>query len=92
MADGTTFERKGIQTAAVLTDTFRRPGDAMARVQGFSDYRYAVITHPISSLSPDQIRERARQALPQVLSILGLEQEPAQPVGTSQWHSSTANI
>ena len=38
----------------------------MARVQGFADYRYAVITHPISSLNPAQVRERAEQALPQV--------------------------
>ena len=74
MADGTIFERKGIQAAAILTDTFRRPGDAMARVQGFSDYRYALITHPISNLNEEQIRERALQALPQVLSILGLQQ------------------
>ena len=72
MADGTIFEKKGIQTAAILTDTFGRPGDAMARVQGFSDYRYALITHPISSLNPEQVRERAQQALPQILSILGL--------------------
>lgn len=73
MADGTIFERKGIQTAAVLTDTFRRPGDAMARVQGFPNFCYAVITHPISSLNAEQVRERAEQALPQVLSILGLD-------------------
>jgi hypothetical protein len=74
VADGTIFERKGIQAAAILTDTFRRPGDAMARVQGFSNYEYATITHPISSLNEDQVRERAQQALPQVLAILGLEQ------------------
>jgi len=73
VADGTTFERKGVQTATILTDTFRRPGDAMARVQGFVDFRYAVITHPISSLDPEQIRERALAALPEVLAILGLE-------------------
>jgi hypothetical protein len=66
------LERKGIQTAAILTDTFRRPGDAMARAQGFSNYRYAVITHQISSLDREQICERARQALPEVLAILGL--------------------
>jgi hypothetical protein len=82
VADGTIFERKGIQTAAILTDTFRRSGDAMARVQGFTDYQYAVITHPISSLSPDQVRERARQALPQVLAILGLEARA--PVGAAE--------
>ena len=69
------FERKGIQTAAVLTSTFRRPGDAMARVQGFLSYRYAVIPHPISNLNADQVREHARAALPEVLQILGVEPE-----------------
>jgi len=44
----------------------------MARVQGFSDFRYVLMTHPISSLNTQQVRERAEQALPQVLSILGL--------------------
>jgi hypothetical protein len=73
VADGTMLERKGVQTAAILTDTFRRSGDAMARTQGFADYRYAVITHPISSLDQEQICQRARQALPAVLAILGLE-------------------
>ena len=69
------LERKGVQTAAILTDTFRRSGDAMARTQGFADYRYAVITHPISSLDKEQICQRARQALPAVLAILGLESD-----------------
>jgi hypothetical protein len=90
VADGTIFERKGIQTAAILTDTFRRPGDAMARVQGFADFRYAVITHPISSLNSAQIRERAEQALPQVLAILGLADRAPELV-TSQWQSSAAS-
>jgi hypothetical protein len=74
VADGTIFERKGIQTAAIVTHTFTRPGDAMARVQGFADYDYVLMTHPISSLDPRQVRERAEQALPQVLKILGLDQ------------------
>ena len=73
MADGTIFERKGLQTAAILTDTFRRPGDAMARVQGFREYRYAVIKHPISSLNQDQICELARGVVADVLAILGIE-------------------
>jgi hypothetical protein len=69
------FERRGLQTATILTDTFRRPGDAMGRVQGFPGYRYAVMTHPISSLDQEQIRARAREALPEVLSILGLDRD-----------------
>ena len=72
MADGTIFERKGVQTAAIVTHTFHRTGDAMARVQGFPDYRYASITHPISNLNQEQIRERAKAALPDILAILGV--------------------
>jgi hypothetical protein len=68
------FERKGLQTVAILTDTFLRPGDAMARVQGFRDYRYAVIKHPISSLNQQQICELAQAVLTDVLAILGVQE------------------
>jgi len=44
----------------------------MARRRGFPDYRYVVVTNPIGSLGVDGIRERAEQALPQVLDILGI--------------------
>jgi len=80
------FERKGLQTATILTDTFRRPGDAMARVQGFTNFRYAVMTHPISSLDPAQIRARALEALPEVLSILGLEPDRPALAGATDAH------
>lgn len=79
MADGTIFERKGLQTAAIVTDTFRRAGDAMARVQGFTNYRYAAMVHPISSLNQEQIRERARAVLPEVLTILGIQDSRSTP-------------
>jgi hypothetical protein len=85
VADGTTFERKGIQTATLLTDTFLRPGDAMARVQGYPGYRYAVMPHPISSLNQAQVRERALGVLPQVLEILGLEVTEHPPDGSKAW-------
>ena len=73
MADGTILERKGVQTAAIVTDSFRRPGDAMAKVQGYPGYHYAAMQHPISSLNHEQVCERAKAVLPEVLSILGLE-------------------
>jgi threonyl-tRNA synthetase len=83
VADGTIFERKGVQTAAIVTHTFTRPGDAMARVQGFTNYEYVLMTHPISSLDQQQVRERAEQALPQVLKILGLSQTQAELAAAS---------
>jgi hypothetical protein len=60
----------------------------MGRVQGFSNYRYAVMTHPISSLGPDQIRERAKEALPEVLAILGLEDDERKPEESNGWSPS----
>lgn len=72
MADGTIFEERGIPTAAVITDSFRRTGESMARRRGYPDYRYVTVTNPIGSLKEDGVRQRAEEALPQVLAILGI--------------------
>jgi hypothetical protein len=44
----------------------------MARRNGYPEYRYAVMPHPIGNLRPDQIRQRAEALLGDVLSILGV--------------------
>ncbi len=75
MADGTVFEKKGVPAAAIITRPFAVPADSMARRQGYSNYRYAVIPHPISSLSAEQIKQRAIDARPDILSILGIEEK-----------------
>lgn len=72
MADGTIFEERGLQAAAVITDSFRRTGESMARRRGFPNYRYVTVTNPIGSLGPEGIRQRAEEALPQVLEVLGI--------------------
>jgi len=78
VADGTVFEKRGIPAAAIITHTFTASANAMARRNGFPDYRYAMIPHPLSSLSPDQVRQRAREVLPEILQILGIEEKPRQ--------------
>jgi len=42
----------------------------MARIQGNPGYPFAVIPHPITALTEEQLAERARLALPQVLRLL----------------------
>lgn len=42
----------------------------MARIQGIPDYRFVVLPHPVGSLTPEQVRERAQTALPGVIEIL----------------------
>ena len=72
MADGTIFEKRGVMAASIITSPFIKTADSMARRQGFESYHYAHMPHPIGNLRPEQIKERAREVLPQVLEILGL--------------------
>jgi hypothetical protein len=72
VADGTIFEERGLQSAAVITDSFHLTGRSMARRRGFPDYKYVAVTNPIGSLDEEGIRQRALEALPQVLEVLGI--------------------
>jgi hypothetical protein len=67
------FERRGVPAVAICTTPFLKSSQAMATRQGFEGYRFVMVEHPVSSLGPDEIRSRAREALPQVLSILGVD-------------------
>lgn len=73
MADGTIFEKRGIPAVAITTDAFTASGNAMAKARGFPDYRYVMMPHPLSSLTPEQVREQAKKLIPEVLEILGVK-------------------
>jgi hypothetical protein len=74
LADGTIFEKRGVPAAALITHTFTAAADAMARRYGYPNYRYAVIPHPLSSLNAEQVKQRAIDVLPEILSILGIKE------------------
>ena len=79
MADGIVFERAGVQAASIVTDAFVQSSDAMARLQGAPGYRYAMIPHPVSNLTPEECHEQAAHVLPQILEILGLDETDRGP-------------
>lgn len=54
----------------VITRPFIPTARAIARIRGLPDYPVAVVRHPIGSLSEEGLRERAREALPQIEKIL----------------------
>ncbi len=70
MHDGITFEKLGIPTAVLCTEPFVPTARTMARIQGIPDYYFAVLPHPLGSLTPGELKDRARVALPQVIDIL----------------------
>jgi len=78
VADGTVFEKRAVPAAAIITHTFINSANAMAQRNGFPDYRYAITPHPISSLSAEQVEQRAADLLPEILAILGLKERAAE--------------
>jgi hypothetical protein len=69
----TGLEIRGIPTVAICTEPFLASGAAMAARRGIPGYGFARVQHPVSSLEAAEIAERAREALPQVLSLLGID-------------------
>ena len=58
---------------SICTDSFLVPAQAMAKAYGFPGFEFVTVPHPIASLDEAQIEARARDVLPAVLRILGLE-------------------
>jgi hypothetical protein len=61
-----------VPTVSVCTDAFLAPARAMAGAYGFPGFAFATVPHPVASLTVEEIRERARDLMPQLLRILGV--------------------
>lgn len=70
MHDGITIARRGPTAGVICTAPFIPTGRAMARALGAPDYAFAVIDHPIGSLTPAELRERAADAVRQLLPLV----------------------
>ena len=70
MHDGIELDRRGVPTAVICTDQFIQSARAQAAICGNPEYPFAVVAHPIGSLTPAELQARAAVALPQVLAIL----------------------
>lgn len=70
VADGILFERSGTPAVSICSDSFLMSGQAMAKVQGFPGYDFLAAPHPVASLDADQIHDRARGLVPDVLRVL----------------------
>jgi hypothetical protein len=67
MHDGIELEALGVPTAVIVTTEFVREAKVQRAALGMKDIVPAVIQHPLSSLTEDEIRGRAAAVLPQVV-------------------------
>ena len=69
MHDAVALEQRGVPTAVVVTSDFVVEARTQVDALGMADLEPAVIEHPLSTLSDDDIERRALQALEQVRAI-----------------------
>ena len=70
MHDGISLEQLGVPTAVIVTETFLHEAHVQCAALGMEGVEPAVIPHPLSTLSDDEIQARAAAAAPQVKKIL----------------------
>lgn len=71
VADGVAMERHGVPTVVIVTAEFLTTARIAATAAGIPDYPLVVVDHPLGSLTPDLLAERADHALAQLLDRLG---------------------
>ena len=54
----------------VCTVPFVATGEAICAARGIPDYRFAIVQHPLGSLTDSELRQRSEEALAAVQEIL----------------------
>ena len=68
--DGIEMEKMGIPAIAVCTEAFLPGLDALCKMRGMPEYKFAVVPHPLGVLFADELRGRAELAAPQIVQIV----------------------
>jgi hypothetical protein len=68
--DSIAAEQQGVPAIAVMTERFVSAAELMCRVAGMPEYKFAVIGHPISSASDDELAQYARATVEQARHLL----------------------
>jgi len=68
--DAIEFEKRGVPAAVICTEPFISSAKAMSNLAGIPGYPCVILEHPLGSLPPEILKERAMQASPEILRIL----------------------
>jgi hypothetical protein len=69
VTDGVRLEQAGLPTAVIVTTEFEHEARLQCEARGMADLQPVVISHPISSLTLEQLEGRAAEAAPQARNI-----------------------
>jgi hypothetical protein len=69
VTDGVRLEQAGLPTAVIVTTEFEHEARLQCEARGMADLQPVVISHPVSSLTLEQLDGRATEAAPQASNI-----------------------
>ena len=75
--DAIQLESRGVPAAVIVTTEFEREATLQRLARGMNDLEPIVITHPISSLAAEHLRQRSTEVAPQAISIWTTGHRPA---------------
>jgi hypothetical protein len=81
MHDILAFEDRGIPTVFLCTEPFMNSARDHADAFGNPDYQAVQVRHPLASLTPEQARARADEALGGVIAVLSGQARHAVTLG-----------
>ena len=81
MHDVLAFEDRGIPTVLLCTEPFMNSARDHAEAFGSPDYQAVQVRHPLASLTPEQARARADEAIGGVIASLTGQARPAETLG-----------
>ena len=64
------LEKAGIPAVPIITDAFDSTAREMAELWGVPDFRFVMMPHPLASLTPEGVEQRANELLERVLRLL----------------------
>lgn len=64
------LEKAGIPAVPILTDAFDSTAREMAELWGVPDFGFVMMPHPLASLTPEAVAQRADEIFEKVLGLL----------------------
>ena len=64
------LERAGMPAVPIITDAFDTTAREMADLWGVPEFRFVMMPHPLASLTPDAVEQRAAELVDKVLALL----------------------
>lgn len=70
MHDNFWFETQGIPAVAIASSEFKAAAETQRRALGMNDARFVLVPHPIQDATDDEMRDKARAVMAQVIAAL----------------------